>query len=104
MARSFPSREFTARAYTEFLHGAPVDIEEVEHVRNTLIFDGPRFWPKFFRFIGLLVLAACIGTYGLLGDSVAVVIGAMIVAPLRLPIMGLAFSVSGGDRARSAAR
>jgi uncharacterized hydrophobic protein (TIGR00271 family) len=46
----------------------------------------------------LLVLASCIATYGLLGDSVAVVIGAMIVAPLMLPIMGLAFSVSVGDR------
>lgn len=98
MARSVTSRAFTARAFAEFLHGAPVDIEEVEGVQNMLVFDGPGLWPKFFRFIVLLVLAACIATYGLLGDSVAVVIGAMIVAPLMLPIMGLAFSVSVGDR------
>ncbi|MCP9927730.1 DUF389 domain-containing protein [Cyanobium sp. CH-040] len=72
--------------------------DDVERVRDTLVFDGPGLWPKFFRFIVLLVLASCIATYGLLGDSVAVVIGAMIVAPLMLPIMGLAFSVSVGDR------
>ncbi|MGB5136574.1 MAG: DUF389 domain-containing protein [Prochlorococcaceae cyanobacterium] len=73
-------------------------IEDVERVRDTLVFDGPGLWPKFFKFIVLLVLASCIATYGLLGDSVAVVIGAMIVAPLMLPIMGLAYSVSVGDR------
>jgi uncharacterized hydrophobic protein (TIGR00271 family) len=50
------------------------------------------------KFLCLLVLASSIATYGLLGDSLAVVIGAMIVAPLMLPIMGLAFGISLGDR------
>jgi uncharacterized hydrophobic protein (TIGR00271 family) len=63
-----------------------------------LVFEGPRLRGQFIRFICLLILAAAIATFGLLGDSVAVVIGAMIVAPLMLPIMGLAFSVSIGDR------
>lgn len=80
------------------LHGGAVSIAEVDRVRDTLVFDGPSLWPKFLKFIILLVLASCIATYGLLGDSVAVVIGAMIVAPLMLPIMGLAFSISVGDR------
>ncbi|MFY8148494.1 MAG: DUF389 domain-containing protein [Prochlorococcaceae cyanobacterium] len=75
-----------------------MSIAEVDRVRDTLVFDGPLLWPKFLKFIILLVLASCIATYGLLGDSVAVVIGAMIVAPLMLPIMGLAFSISVGDR------
>jgi hypothetical protein len=70
MARSFTSRAFTARAFAEYLHDAPVDIEEVGRVRDTLVFDGPQLWPKFFGFIVLLVLAACIATYGLLGNSV----------------------------------
>lgn len=82
----------------EMLHGGAVSIAEVDRVRDTLVFDGPSLWPKFLKFIILLVLASCIATYGLLGDSVAVVIGAMIVAPLMLPIMGLAFSISVGDR------
>lgn len=82
----------------EILHGGPVDPGEVARVRDILVFDGPQLRLKFVRFICLLVLAAGIATFGLLGDSVAVVIGAMIVAPLMLPIMGLAFSVSIGDR------
>lgn len=82
----------------EILHGGPVDAEEVRRVRETLVFEGVRLWPMFVKFVCLLVLAAGIATFGLLGDSLAVVIGAMIVAPLMLPIMGLAFSVSIGDR------
>ncbi len=85
-----------ARSLGEILHGGPLDAEEVLRVRDTLVFDGPRLWPKFLKFICLLVLAAGIATFGLLGDSLAVVIGAMIVAPLMLPIMGLAFGVSVG--------
>jgi len=75
-----------------------VNLEEVQRVREVLIFEREQFTPKFIKFACLLVLAACIATFGLLGDSVAVIIGAMIVAPLMLPIMGLAFSVGIGDR------
>jgi uncharacterized hydrophobic protein (TIGR00271 family) len=82
----------------EALHGGPVDDAEVSRVRDGLVFGGAQLRHKLARFICLLVLAAAIATFGLLGDSVAVVIGAMIVAPLMLPIMGLAFSVSIGDR------
>jgi uncharacterized hydrophobic protein (TIGR00271 family) len=42
------------------------------------------------RFWGLLVLAAVIATAGLIADSTATVIGAMIVAPLMTPILGVA--------------
>ncbi|HMP73520.1 MAG TPA: DUF389 domain-containing protein [Kiritimatiellia bacterium] len=42
-------------------------------------------------------MATGIATFGLLLDSTAAVIGAMIVAPLMLPIMGLAFAISLGD-------
>jgi uncharacterized hydrophobic protein (TIGR00271 family) len=80
------------------LHGGPVDAEEVSRVRDVLVFEGAQLRPRFVKFFCLLVLAAAIATFGLLGDSVAVVIGAMIVAPLMLPIMGLAFSVGIGDR------
>jgi len=75
-----------------------VDAEEVSRVRDVLVFEGAQLRAKFMKFVCLLMLAAGIATFGLLGDSVAVVIGAMIVAPLMLPIMGLAYSVSIGDR------
>jgi len=42
------------------------------------------------RFWTLLVLASVIATAGVVGDSTATVIGAMIVAPLMTPILGVA--------------
>lgn len=80
------------------LHGGPVDGDEVMRVRDALLFEGAVLKKKLVRFFCLLILAASIATFGLLGDSLESIIGAMIVAPLMLPIMGLAFSVSIGDR------
>ncbi len=85
-------------AFNEFFHGGRVDDGELRRVRDVLLFEQPEQRRKIWRFFMLLVLASAIATYGLLADSVATVIGAMIVAPLMLPIMGLAFSVSLGDR------
>lgn len=46
----------------------------------------------------VLVLASCaIATFGLLENSAAVIIGAMIIAPLTRPIQSLAFSVVDGS-------
>ena len=41
----------------------------------------------------LLVLSGVIATSGVVGDSTATVIGAMIVAPLMTPILGTVFSI-----------
>lgn len=46
----------------------------------------------------MTALSAIIASYGLLTNSTAVVIGAMLVAPLMGPIFGLALSVVRGDR------
>lgn len=85
-------------AFSEFFHGGGVDDGEMRRVRDVLLFEQPEQSRKIWRFFMLLVLASAIATYGLLADSIATVIGAMIVAPLMLPIMGLAFGVSLGDR------
>lgn len=45
------------------------------------------------RFCALIALSASIAAFGLLADSGAVVIGAMLVAPLMTPIMGAAAAV-----------
>jgi uncharacterized hydrophobic protein (TIGR00271 family) len=46
----------------------------------------------------ILIVGSCIiATFGLLSNSAAVIIGAMIVAPLMLPIRGLAFGALEGD-------
>ncbi len=82
----------------DLLHGGRLDASEVARVRDVLLFEPPDLQRRLIRFGALLILASAIATYGLLGDSVATVIGAMIVAPLMLPIMGLAFGISIGDR------
>ncbi|ELS05249.1 TIGR00341 family protein [Xenococcus sp. PCC 7305] len=46
--------------------------------------------PNFFI---LLALAAAISTFGLLSNSAATIIGAMIIAPLMVPIISLAYSL-----------
>lgn len=49
-------------------------------------------------YLALTVGACAIATFGLLSNSTAVIIGAMIVAPLMLPIRCLAFSALSGDK------
>lgn len=49
-------------------------------------------------FYVLVVLSTTIAAFGLLADSTAVVIGAMLVAPLMGPIFGIALAVTVNDR------
>ncbi len=64
--------------------------EERREVLNQLFFEGYRWRPYLFRFITLLSLSVAIAAFGLLSDSGAVVIGAMLVAPLMTPILAIA--------------
>ena len=51
-----------------------------------------------FSFHFMLGLSAIISTLGLLANSVAIIIGAMIIAPLMGPIVAIAYSVAMGNR------
>ena len=51
-----------------------------------------------FSFHFMLSLSTIIATLGLLSNSAAVIIGAMIVAPLMGPIVGMAYSTAMGNR------
>lgn len=50
-----------------------------------------------WRFVTLIILSTLIASFGLLADSAAVVIGAMLVAPLMTPILGVAIAIVLGD-------
>ena len=52
--------------------------------------------PDFDYFV-MVLLSAMIATFGLLIDSVATIIGAMLVAPLMSPILGLGLASIRGD-------
>jgi uncharacterized hydrophobic protein (TIGR00271 family) len=58
------------------------------------IVDGSE--PKLSFYI-LVILSTVIAAYGLIANSTAVVIGAMIVAPLMTPIIGIALSLVSSD-------
>ena len=49
-------------------------------------------------FYSMVVISSIIAAYGLLANSTAVVIGAMLVAPLMGPIFGLALGLATGDQ------
>ena len=51
-----------------------------------------------FDFFLLVFLSAAIATFGLITDSTAVIIGAMLVAPLMSPILGLSLASVAGKR------
>jgi uncharacterized hydrophobic protein (TIGR00271 family) len=75
-----------------------VVVDDVVRMQHALFIDPPITGRSSTRFWTLLVLAAIIATAGLVADSAATVIGAMIVAPLMTPILGTALAVVLADR------
>jgi uncharacterized hydrophobic protein (TIGR00271 family) len=70
-----------------------VSADDVTRMTSSVFIDGPALGRAASRFWVLLILAAVIATSGLVADSTATVIGAMIVAPLMTPILGVALSI-----------
>lgn len=68
------------------------------HMRDAVLFDGPDRSRRLSRFWILLTLSAVIAAAGVVADSTATVIGAMIVAPMMLPIQGVMLSTVLADR------
>ena len=66
-----------------------------------LYIEGPSSARRLTYFFALLLLATIIATYGVLSKSSATVIGAMIVAPLMLPIMATTSAVVMGSMPRT---
>jgi uncharacterized hydrophobic protein (TIGR00271 family) len=75
-----------------------VGVSDIQRMRDQLFFEGTTRGQKLSRFWLLLALAAVIATAGVIADSTATVIGAMIVAPLMTPILGVALSAALNDR------
>ncbi|WP_400996546.1 DUF389 domain-containing protein [Agromyces sp. GXQ0307] len=73
-------------------------LNRIEDMRESVFFDGPRRTRKIQRFWILLSLSSVIAAAGVVGDSTATVIGAMIVAPMMLPIQGTMLATVLGDR------
>ena len=67
----------------------PADADAVDAV-DQLVPSGDELWPYVRRFTMLIALSSAIAAFGLLSSSSAVVIGAMLVAPLMTPISAAA--------------
>jgi uncharacterized hydrophobic protein (TIGR00271 family) len=77
---------------------SPVTGDDVVRMSDALFIERSPRSPSATRFWVLLGLASIIATAGVMADSTATVIGAMIVAPLMTPILGIALATVLGDR------
>ncbi len=69
-----------------------VSEEQVNRLYQELSYDAS--WNQ--NYIVCTICACLIASFGLIGNSAAVIIGAMLIAPLMLPLRGLAFSACEG--------
>jgi uncharacterized hydrophobic protein (TIGR00271 family) len=72
----------------------PVAAGDLTRLRQDLLEESQLSW----HYLVLVVGACMIATLGLLSNSAAVIIGAMLIAPLMLPIRGAAFGILEADR------
>ena len=75
-----------------------IDEADLDRMTDALFFEGMKKRAKMSRFWILLVLSGIIASAGVVSDSTATVIGAMIVAPLMTPIIGTALAFVLTDR------
>lgn len=73
----------------------------LEEFEAKVFIEGIQARRRLVNFFVLLLLATVIATYGVLSNSTATVIGAMIVAPLMGPIMATAAAVVMGSAQRT---
>jgi hypothetical protein len=68
---------------------------------DKLFLEGPQTARRLSNFFALLLFATVIATYGILSNSTATVIGAMLVAPLMGPMMATTAAVVMGSFPRA---
>ncbi|WP_297081168.1 TIGR00341 family protein [uncultured Demequina sp.] len=73
-------------------------LNTVDYLREAAFFEGPTVRSQHTRFWLLLILSSAIASAGVVANSTATVIGAMIVAPLMRPIQGTMIATVLGDR------
>jgi len=80
----------------EWFSQRDVGDEMRDAVIDNIFFENPGSVQKQVGFWVLLILSTAIATLGIMADSTAVVIGAMLVAPLMTPIMGVSVAIVNG--------
>ena len=75
-----------------------MDDEDIDHIEEAVFLHRGNLRERVWRFGILMALATAIATFGIAVDSTAVVIGAMLVAPLMTPILGISAGLINGRR------
>ena len=94
--------ENARRIVLAWLGQREIGADERRRIVGVLFFEGPELADRSKRFAILMALSVVIATMGVLTDSTAVVIGAMLIAPLMIPIMGTGAALIMGWPGRAA--
>ena len=76
-----------------WLRDRPKSVDARQALYDKILYEGPNTRTRVTRFFTLMGFASVIASMGVISDSTAVVIGAMLVAPLMTPLMGMAISL-----------
>ena len=79
----------------KYFVGRRVSPQAHQHMQDSLMDEAE----LDYDYVVLTIGACLIATFGLLSNSAAVIIGAMLVAPLMSPIRSVAFGILEGDLA-----
>lgn len=88
--------------FKSWLKSRDIGTERRAQLSEDLYFEQPGMVGKLTAWWVMLLLSVAIATYAILQDSTAVVIGAMLVAPLMTPIVGASAAIVNGRKARLA--
>ncbi len=83
----------TTELVSTWLRDRPKSVDARQSLYDKILYEGPTTQTRVIRFFALMGFAAVIASMGVITDSTAVVIGAMLVAPLMTPLMGMAISL-----------
>lgn len=76
-----------------WLESRPHTADDRSQLYGKLFYEGELATRRMSRFFLLMGFATIIAAFGIISDSTAVVIGAMLVAPLMTPLMGTSLSL-----------
>lgn len=83
----------SAELVLAWLANRPKSVDDRLALYDKILYEGPVRTRRVVRFLALMTFASVIASMGVLTDSTAVVIGAMLIAPLMTPLMGMAISL-----------
>jgi len=99
--RSELALETTQQSLVRWLARRRMPKAERDRIDAALFFEGSDARRRTFRFAALMALATSIATFGIASDSTAVVIGAMLIAPLMTPILATGAALLAGAPRRA---